>query len=227
MNIGIIIAMDIEYRHMLSAVGGKPDGEFEGHHIILSHCGIGKVNAAIGALELIQSHKLDCVISTGMAGGVDERLKVREIIIGRQSAYHDVYCGDECAVGQVQGMPQYFDGDPRLVNAALATNDPDNPRAWAGLICTGDQFITTAEGLSEVVRKFPRAKACDMETAAIAHVCYLHKMPFLSIRVISDTPGRTEDHQMQWLEFLTTMGNHSFRWMRNYLKSLPLEMPKY
>ena len=29
----------------------------------------------------------------------------------------------------------------------------------------------------------------DMETAAVAHVCYVNKLPFLAIRTITDTAG--------------------------------------
>ena len=31
-------------------------------------CGIGKVNAAAGAVELIRNFEPDCIISTGVAG---------------------------------------------------------------------------------------------------------------------------------------------------------------
>ena len=34
-------------------------------------CGIGKVNAAAGTVELIRTFQPDCVISTGVAGGID------------------------------------------------------------------------------------------------------------------------------------------------------------
>ena len=30
-----------------------------------------------------------------------------------------------------------------------------------------------------------------METASIAHVCYVNEIPFIAIRTISDTPGES------------------------------------
>ena len=59
-----------------------------------------------------------------------------------------------------------------------------------------------------------------MESAAIAQTCYLMKVPFLSLRVISDTPGRTDDHQQQWADFLGAMCDHSFHFVKSYLETI-------
>lgn len=217
MKIGFIIAMDIEYEHMLKAVGSAK-GVFGKHDIVLKKSGIGKVNAALGAAELIKKYQPDCVLSTGLAGGIDETLHVKDIVVGREVSYHDVWCGEGNAKGQVQGLPARFEGNKKLIECAL-NNHPE--RVHAGLICTGDQFITDVTTLQGIKRVFPDGLACDMESAAIAHTCYLFNIQFLSIRVISDTPGRTENHQQQWSDFLATMGDHSFRWMRQYLELLP------
>lgn len=217
MKIGFIIAMDIEYAHMLNVVGGA-EGVFGRHDIVLRKSGIGKVNAAIGAVEMIRNYQPDCILSTGLAGGIDASLNVRDIVVGEAVSYHDVWCGEGNAKGQVQGLPSWYKGDRRLLDVALQ-NHPERVRA--GLICTGDQFITDAERLQVIKRDFPEGLACDMESAAIAQACYLYNVPFLSIRVISDTPGRVDDHQQQWEDFLSTMADHSFRWMREYLTLLP------
>ena len=39
-----------------------------------------------------------------------------------------------------------------------------------------------------------------MEGAAIAHVCYLHKVPFVIIRAISDKPDETQFVEYQVFE---------------------------
>ena len=69
MRIGVIIAMDIEYRQMHDALGGDT-GRLGNNEIILWQCGIGKVNAAVGTMRLIQEHHPDAIISTGLAGGI-------------------------------------------------------------------------------------------------------------------------------------------------------------
>ena len=222
MKIGIIIAMDIEYRKLCEALGGKSEGVLAGNEVVLWQCGIGKVNAAVGTLLLIQEHHPDVILSTGLAGGIDKCLSVMDVVVGSQAVYHDVWCGMGNEYGQVQGLPARFDADARLLKVARAT--ADGPYVKEGLLCTGDQFITDKEALSVIKSKFPEGLACEMESAAIAHTCYMMQIPFMSIRVISDTPGNTDNHQMQWDEFLASMSDRSFQFVRQFLMNMPTQL---
>ena len=224
MKIGVIIAMDIEYRQMRDALGGD-FGRLGNNEIILWRCGVGKVNAAVGTMRLIQQHHPDAIVSTGLAGGIDPLLNVMDIFVATQCVYHDVDCGGisedgPCVLGQVQGLPARYDADTRLLDHALEVPLMDNERRMTGLICTGDQFITDRERQNTIKRHFIDGLACDMESAAIAQTCYLEHVPFISLRVISDTPGRTDDHHMQWADFLASMCNTSFRFVKKYLELL-------
>lgn len=218
MKIGVIIAMDIEYRKMLDAIGGNALGKVGDNDVVLWQCGIGKVNAAVGTMKLMQQYNPDCIISTGLAGGLDTALQVMDVVVGRQTAYHDVWCGMGCERGQVMGLPVRFDADERMVSA---TRNIGGNRVLEGLICTGDQFITDHSELAKIKDIYPDALACDMESAAIAHTCRLMGVPFMSLRVISDTPGNTPDHQQQWDDFLGSMTDRSFHFVYNYLQQLP------
>lgn len=220
MKIGIIIAMDIEYRKMCEVLGGNSQGRINGNEVVLWQCGIGKVNAAIGTMRLIAQHHPDCIISTGLAGGIDNCLHVMDVVIGSQTAYHDVWCGEGNELGQVQGLPTRFDADKQLLQCAQAASESGNYPTVTGLICTGDQFITNKASLAEIKSHFPDALACEMESAAIAHTCYLQQVPFLSIRVVSDTPGNTDNHQQQWADFLASMSDQSFHFVKNFLEQL-------
>ena len=223
MKIGVIIAMDIEYRQMRDALGGDT-GRLGNNDIVLWQCGIGKVNAAVGTMRLIQAHHPDAIVSTGLAGGIDPLMQVMDVLAATQSVYHDVDCdgisSGENSLGQVQGLPARFDADQRLLDHALAVPREAGERLMTGLICTGDQFITDRERQNEIKRIFVDGLACDMESAAIAQTCYLEKVPFLSLRVISDTPGRTDNHQMQWADFLASMCDHSFHFVKKFLETL-------
>ena len=212
--------MDIEYRKMCEALGGDSRGCINGNEIVLWQCGIGKVNAAIGTMRLIEQDHPDCIISTGLAGGIDNCLHVMDVVIGSQTAYHDVWCGMGNELGQVQGLPTRFDADKQLLQCAQAVSEAGQYPAVSGLICTGDQFITDKSELAKIKAKFPDALACEMESAAIAHTCYLHQVPFLSIRVMSDTPGNTDNHQQQWTDFLATMSDQSFHFVKSFLEQL-------
>lgn len=216
--------MDIEYRQMRDALGGD-FGRLGNNEIILWRCGVGKVNAAVGTMRLIQQHHPDAIVSTGLAGGIDPLLNVMDIFVATQCVYHDVDCGGisedgPCELGQVQGLPARYNADTRLLDHALEVPLMDNERRMTGLICTGDQFITDRERQNGIKRHFIDGLACDMESAAIAQTCYLEHVPFISLRVISDTPGRTDDHHMQWADFLASMCNTSFRFVKKYLELL-------
>lgn len=218
MKIGIIMAMDIEYRKMCDALGGTSHGTLGNNEIILWQCGVGKVNAAVGTIELIHKHQPDCIISTGLAGGIDDSLHVMDVVVGTKMVYHDVDCGSNFERGQMMGMPTWFYSDDNLVRKSLSLDGMEGMRIVGGLMCTGDQFITSRQEQSVIKAHFPEGLACEMESASIAHVCYLKKIPFLAARVVSDTPGNTDDHQAQWDTFLANMGDHSFRFVRHLLE---------
>ena len=211
--------MDIEYRQMKQLIGGD-QGMLSGNEIVLWRCGVGKVNAAIGTMELIAQHHPDCIISTGLAGGIDNSLQVMDVVAGARMVYHDVDCGSNWECGQVMGMPTFFNSDENLLRHALSLDGVDGMRVVGGLMCTGDQFITSREGQAAIKEKFPEGLACEMESTAIAHTCHLKQIPFLAVRVISDTPGNTDNHQNQWDSFLANMGEHSFRFVKHFLEHL-------
>lgn len=225
MKIGVIIAMDIEYRQMHDSIGGAT-GHVGNNEIVLWQCGIGKVNAAVGTMRLIQEHHPDVVISTGLAGGIDPQMRIMDIVAATQTVYHDVDCGGisgsdvVCPIGQVQGLPARFDADGHLLDTALRVPRAEGERLMTGLICTGDQFITDRERQNTIKRHFPDGLACDMESAAIAQTCYLEHVPFMCLRVISDTPGHTDNHQQQWDDFLGSMCGTSFRFVKKFLETL-------
>ena len=220
MKIGLIIAMDSEYRRLFEMLGGDC-GRLGGNEVVLSRCGIGKVNAAVGTMTLIAGERPDCIISTGVAGGIDRSLDVMDIVVAEQTAYHDVWCGDGNEKGQVQGLPPRFDSDCRLCDAAMTGAAANVKR---GLTCTGDQFITSKEALRQIKLDFPDALAVDMESAAIAQVCFLQDVPFMSVRIVSDTPGATPDHFKQYLDFWRELGDRSFGNIKAILERLPVTL---
>lgn len=228
MRIGIITAMTSEQKQLAARLEEKKErteGVFhytEGRNgkneIILMQCGIGKVNAAAGAVELIRTFCPDCVISTGVAGGIDSSLSVMDVVASRQVVYHDVWCGEGNAYGQIQGLPLYFEGNETLYSCAMSLDTPT--AIHGGLICSGDRFITDRAELNEIKGNFPDGLAVDMESGAIAQVCHLYKIPFLSFRIISDTPG-TDKHFEQYQNFWGEMADRSFRVTETFLNALP------
>ena len=226
-TIGVLTAMSVEYRQVAAmlqdaeTVKSGPQeflvGSLGESKVVLLQCGIGKTNAATGVTNLIMTFHPDCVISTGVAGGIDTRLDVMDVVIGKEVCYHDVYCGDNCDPGQVQGLPRLFKGDERLVE--LASTLKTDVHIVSGLICSGDQFITNRDELDVIKGKYPQGLAVDMESGAIAQVCHLWSIPFLSFRIISDTPG-VKAHFKQYLNFWDTMADKSFAVTKEFLSKI-------
>ncbi len=224
-KIGIIVAMTSEFnlvnvlleekheRHVngFSFVEGRLDGK----EVVLAKSGIGKVCAAVGVSEMIREYSPACIVNTGVAGGIDASLQVMDIVVGGRTVYHDVWCGEGNAYGQIQGLPAFFEADARLLKAALSIGS--DVRLLNGLICTGDQFITDRVALNKIKDHFPEGFAVDMESCAMAQVCYLYRVPFLSFRIIIDTPGRTDDHSLQYREFWTIAPEKSFEVLRQLI----------
>ena len=208
MKIGIIVAMDKELQQLRPL--------FPEDRVILQKSGIGKVNAAIQTVEMIRQYNPDVIISSGCAGGNGDDINVQNVVVSTQLAYHDVYCGTaigQSVYGQVQGLPARFDADPHLLEVAIKTG------AKPGLIVTGDWFVDSKEKMREIVGHFPEAKAVDMESAAIAQVCYIYKVPFISFRVISDIPLRDTDAS-QYHNFWDTVAENSFQVTKTFIESL-------
>ena len=232
MKIGIIIAMDKEFRRISELLdnltveesGGRSFtlGNLSGNDIVLHQCGIGKVNAAIGTTELIRRYSPQLVISTGCAGGGQTSMEVQDVVVSTQLAYHDVYCGSaigHTVYGQVQGMPARYQSPSSLVDAALSLNGDGQPRIYAGLIVTGDWFVDSRDKMRDIMSHCPEAVAVDMESAAIAQTCHVYGIDFISFRVISDIPLK-DTNASQYHNFWDTIADHSFATTRRFLAKL-------
>ena len=215
MKIGIIVAMDKEFNQLQSL--------FSSEDVIIQKSGIGKVNAALQTAKMISEYHPDAIISSGCAGGNGDDINVQDVVVSSQLAYHDVYCGEaigKCAYGQVQGLPPRFEVDKNLLLKAFNLNKHlKDISVHPGLIVTGDWFVDTKEKMREIIRHFPEARAVDMESAAIAHTCYIYKVPFISFRVISDIPLRDTNAAM-YHNFWDTIAENSFQVTKTFIESL-------
>lgn len=216
MKIGVIVAMDKELQQLQHL--------FDNSRIIVEKCGIGKVNAAIGASEMIRKHRPDVIISSGCAGGNGNDINVQDVVVGKEVCYHDVYCGtaiDNTTIyGQVQGMPARYQADAMLLEKARSLSlTTSHISLHEGLIITGDWFVDSKDKMRSIIEKFPEAKAVDMESAAIAQTCHIYKVPFISFRVISDIPLRDTDASM-YHDFWATIAENSFQVTKSFIESL-------
>lgn len=227
MKIGVIVAMGKELKMLLPLMESSPEvieesgynfyrGRIGENEIIVMQCGIGKVNSALGTLKLIEIFQPDHVINTGVAGGADASMKVLDIFIATEVAYHDVWCGPGTEYGAAAGLDVFMRPDSSFITKATA-GIFDSSKLKLGLICSGDKFISTAEEIADIKSHFPAALAVDMESASIAQVCMMKKVPFNIVRVISDTPGQ-EENISQYENFWTDAPAENFKVLERVFK---------
>lgn len=223
MKTGIIVAMDKEMALLLPLLDDHAQvtindytfhtGRLGKHEVVAVKCGIGKVNAAIATLTLIENFHPNLVINTGVAGGTGGSAGILDVVVADRVAYHDVWCGPGTVEGQAAECPAFF--EPALsAESILALGG-----VKTGLIASGDIFVSRPEDVKRILTLYPDAVAVDMESAAIAHVCTLKNVPFLVVRVISDTPGAA-DNISQYENFWTDAPQSTFATLQRILDVL-------
>ncbi len=190
-------------------------GRMGGREVIVGKCGIGKVNAAVGALTLIDTFHPALVVNTGVAGGTgagNPPAQVLDIVLASEIAYHDVWCGPGTERGQAAGYPARFECPlPAEVRSRLGARE--------GLLASGDIFVDDPADLRRILALYPDAIAVDMESAAIAQVCALKDVPFVCLRVVSDTPGEG-GNMAAYTDFWTAAPTRTFESVERLLELL-------
>lgn len=228
-KIGIIAAMNSEINMIKSILNDVKEekreeidfitGQLGDKEIILMESGIGKVCAAVKTAELIREFAPDCMINSGVAGGIGDQVSKMDIVASTETVYSDVWCLKPNLYGQVQGFPPRFASDKRLLEL-IAEGENEGIAVHKGLICSGDKFVSGVDEALEIRRKFSDGLAVDMESCAAAQVCYMKKVPFVSLRIISDNPLRNNDNFQEYADFWGEMAQRSFKILKKLLNAL-------
>ena len=197
MKIGVIGAMAEEIRALRDAMTDVDvhqihgmtvfEGKIDQQEMVLIQSGIGKVNATISVAILVERFKVSHVINTGTAGSLDPGLRVGDVVIAHSLAYHDVdVTAFGHAYGQMSGMPAEYYPNLEMVRLAQEVARQLNIEPVVGQIVSGDQFIQGQKIHDHIMEKFPKARACEMESTAIAQACQVMDVPYAIIRCMSD-----------------------------------------
>lgn len=215
-KIGIIAAMEPEMIRLKDAITSIEEdnvlgilfykGSIGNNDVVLSLCGVGKVNASMATTILINNYSCDLIINTGIAGGISP-LKPKDVVLANSLMYHDfdttIFGYD---YGQVPGMPKVFNPSKEALELVRSALDDLAIKYNEGLIYSGDQFVSSLEVLKNVGLK--SALAVEMEGAAIAHVCVKSKVDFIVLRYVSDIIG-AESQINDYLSFEQEMAQRS------------------
>ncbi len=188
--IGAVIAMQSEANILLeemqiaktTTLYGKTiyEGKVYGKDVVLCLCGVGKVNAGVGAQILLSDYHVHTLINFGVAGGLNNTTQLCNVYqieaavqfdfdlvqlngtkIGTLNEYTENYLS-------VQTLP--LDFEKRKLGSADRFND------------SPIDFKLLTEELNADIR--------DMEGGAIAQVALSAKIPFYSVKAISDVAGQ-------------------------------------
>lgn len=179
------------------------EGKLDGKSVVVVQCGIGKVNAGICANTLVHTYGVDRIINTGVAGSLDARIDIGDIVVSTDAVQHDFTVE---AIGFQKGEIPYtglyaFPADEELRAMALRAVADSAPevKAFEGRVCSGDQFIATREQKNTIISNFG-GLCCEMEGGAIAHACHLNHTPYVIIRAISDKADDSEEISFELFE---------------------------
>ena len=204
-TIGIIGAMPSELKDIQSTQESPVGYDIAGYtfmesthganKIVTACCGIGKVNAAVCTQIMIDRFNVDCIINTGIAGGMKRGIKVLEIVVSTTVLPHDL---DRHFLADYPPYHAEYEADADLQRLAAEVCDEMGIVHHAGKIVSGDAFVTDSAVKAKITEAHD-PDAIDMETAAIGQCAWRNKVPFVSVRCISDLAD--DDGAMSFDEF--------------------------
>jgi len=186
--------------------------------VVIAYSKIGKVFSTLTATTMIEKFGCDTLLFSGVAGGINPKLKIGDLIVANRLTQHDL---DITAFGHpygfVPGGAVFVDTDDRLKNLALKVAKENDIKLLEGTIATGDQFVANEQRKEFISTEF-KADALEMEGASVAVVCDALNVPCLILRAISDTADM--DAGFNFDEFLETSAKRSAEFLVKIIKEL-------
>lgn len=229
--IGIICAMQVEADGIIALCENMESTEIAGmkftkgtmfgKDIVTVVCGVGKVNAAACCFAMIEKFKPDAIINSGVAGAVSPIVSIGDIVVATKSVEHDMNTtalGDKQGeVSFLNGTKTYFECD-RTISRKLteACKKLPDTKVENGIVASGDIFVSDRKKRMRINDRFG-ALACEMEGAAIGHVCYCCGVPYSILRAISD--DLDENKGMDFVKFTQLVSEKTVAAISEFVKN--------
>ena len=153
-------------------------GALGGEETAVVVAGIGKSNAAAGAQLALSSLGATALLNVGVAGGLDPRLKVGDILRVVRTVQYDF------DLSKINGTPVGTLDECKSPFYELPT-----PGSWMeATVATGDRFTDDMNDVAMLRERFG-ANVCEMELGAIAHTAFRAGVPLYAWKAISDVAG--------------------------------------
>lgn len=208
--------------------------------------GVGMVNAGSSLARCLADLKPSCVLNYGCAGAHRADMNPGDVVIGTRYVHHRAVIitptGEESPIGtavspeQASNFVESFEADPALLAAARSATldwrpdrwpwavNEDAPAVHAGPLTSADTWTQQTSLLEDIHAR--HGTFCeDMEAAALAHISFMHDLPFLAIKDISNNEFHTATvHDSEGAPTLDDVaeevGRRAFELLRRSLKKL-------
>ncbi len=189
-----------------------------GLDIVIAYSKIGKVFASLTANTMIQKFGCDTLLFSGVAGAINPKLKIGDLIIADKLCQHDL---DITAFGHsngfVPGGSVFVETSKELRKIAIEVANENDIKVIEGTIATGDQFVHSVER-KEFIESTFKADALEMEGASVAVICDALNIPFFILRSISDSADGGAD--IDFDEFLKSSALNSANYLIQIINKL-------
>lgn len=157
-------------------------GKLNGKDVVIVHCGVGKVYAAIVTTLVIKKFKPELVINVGCAGSLDKHVHVGDVVVATRVADWDVDVPDW--ERSIYSDKMSFACDGRFTK--LAKQIKSKTKIKTGFIVSADEFIYKKSQVNTIKKYFPDSLCGEMEGSSVANTCYAFGVNSAIVRSISD-----------------------------------------
>ena len=170
---------------------------------------------------------IDLLLFTGVAGGADKNLNQWDIAIPNAVIQYDMdaspiyekFVVPALDIDYLPSINKYTNWAYSLLEKSISNGDLSNfGKVSKGIIATGDKFISDPSFLAKISKEIPGLSAVKMEGASVAQVAHQEGIPWLIIRVISDSPDNKAAENFNL--FLEKYQNLSWKLIEILLRNL-------
>lgn len=219
-------AMDIETEYLIKALSNPVKeqiaswtfwkGEIGNKTVIVSRTEIGITNASAATTIGIMKYSPNLIINQGTSGGHDPKLHTGDIVLAKkvinigavrtERKEYGIPADDKDGIffedvqrirdskGNTVDYP-YFSSEKKIIDIAKKI-DYKNGKIVVGTIGTADQWNRELERIKFIHERY-NTSAEEMETVAAAQVAKAFNIPFMGVRILSNTDIHNEDFNPQ------------------------------